>query len=76
MNGRRYHHLLNPTTGWPIENTFQSVSVVAERCVVSGSCASIAMLLGEEAGVNWLDELGLSHLRIDREGEVYSFSGA
>jgi thiamine biosynthesis lipoprotein len=48
IGGRRYCHVLDALTGWPVEH-WQSVSVVAPLCVVAGSLATIAMLLGERA---------------------------
>ena len=44
IDGKRYCHILDPRTGWPVAH-WQSVSVVAPLCVVAGSCATIAMLL-------------------------------
>jgi thiamine biosynthesis lipoprotein len=47
--GKRYCHVVDATTGWPVD-AWQSISVVAPVCVYAGSCATIAMLLGEGAG--------------------------
>ncbi len=66
VNGRRYGHVLNPRTGWPVEH-LASVSVVAELCVVAGSASTIA-LLKERQGAAWLSQLGLPYLWIDTEG--------
>jgi len=68
IQGRRYSHILNPLTGWPVEG-FSSVSVLADQCVVAGSAASIAVMKGDE-GVAWLKELGLPYLCIDQAGRV------
>jgi thiamine biosynthesis lipoprotein len=69
IQGKKYSHILNPLTGWPVAG-FSSVSVVAEQCVVAGSAASIAVLKGS-AGVSWLDELGLPYLCIDVNGKRF-----
>lgn len=66
VDGKRYGHVLNPKTGWPV-STMAAVSVVADLCVVAGSASTIAMLKGDE-GVQWLEELGLPHLYIDVNG--------
>jgi thiamine biosynthesis lipoprotein len=47
VDGRRYCHLLDPRTGWPVSH-WQSVSVVAPLAILAGSYATIAMLLGHE----------------------------
>jgi thiamine biosynthesis lipoprotein len=69
IDGKRYSHIVDPRTGWPIES-FASVSVVADSCLVAGSASTLAMLLGIERGGAWLRELGLPHLCIDGDGNV------
>ena len=54
-------------SGRPVES-FASVSVVADSCLVAGAASTLAMLLGVEAGAAYLRELGLPHLTIDAEG--------
>jgi FAD:protein FMN transferase len=70
LNNRRYCHILNPKTGYPVENSFQSVSVVAPHCVLAGSTATITMLKGVDDGKKWLKELDLNNMSIDNLGEV------
>ena len=69
VDGKRYTHVLDPRTGWPVEG-LSSVSVSAPHCLVAGSASTIAMLLGQSAGERWLDELGLPSLRVDARGHV------
>lgn len=69
VDGRRYGHILNPKTGWPVSG-FASVSVVGDHCLVAGSTSTIAMLRGVETGARWLDEAGLPHLRQRWNGEL------
>lgn len=66
INGRRYGHVLNPKTGWPVSH-MAAVSVVGEFCVVAGSASTIGMLK-EALGADWLRDLGLPHLWIDTKG--------
>jgi FAD:protein FMN transferase len=48
VDGRRYCHLLDARTGWPVEH-WQSVTVIAPLATVAGSYATIAMLLERDA---------------------------
>ncbi|MFM2289715.1 MAG: hypothetical protein RL684_2858 [Pseudomonadota bacterium] len=66
--GRRYGHVLDPRTGWPVQH-LASVTVLADFCVLAGSAATIA-LLREAQGPQWLEGLGLPHLWINTQGEV------
>ena len=68
IQGKKYSHILNPLTGWPVEG-FSSVSVLADQCIVAGSAASIAVLKGEK-GIDWLEALGLPFLCVDQKGQV------
>ena len=68
IDGKRYAHILDPRTGWPVAG-FASVSVVADHCLVAGTASTIAMLKGED-GADWLDALGLPNLRVDADGKM------
>ncbi|AQS35922.1 ApbE family [Shewanella psychrophila] len=47
--GRRYGHILNLNTGYPVEQAPLSVTVIAENCVMAGMLSTIAMLKGANA---------------------------
>lgn len=68
VDGRRYCHILDATTGWPVD-AWQSMSVAAPLCVVAGSGATVGMLLGDDAPA-WLDAEGVEWLGVDAEGRV------
>jgi thiamine biosynthesis lipoprotein len=42
--GRRYHHLLDPTTGAPSEVRLRSVTVAAESCLDADAGATTAFV--------------------------------
>ncbi len=70
VDGKRYSHLLNPLTGQSIQPAYASVSVVADTCLLAGSCSSIAMLKSQDSK-GWLEELGLPYLAIDQTLELF-----
>jgi len=45
----RYSHILNPKTGWPVEQAPRSVSVMATTCIEAGMLATFALLQGKNA---------------------------
>lgn len=69
VDGRRYSHIVDPRSGWPIQS-YASVSVRAASCLAAGAAATLAMLLGVQAGGGYLRELGLAHLTVDLDGVV------
>lgn len=64
VDGRRYGHILNPLTGWPVPG-LAAVSIISEQCLVAGGSATIAMLQPEAEALAWLSELGLPWLAVD-----------
>ena len=70
VNGKRYCHILNPKNGWPVQHCATD-SVVSERCIVSGSLATIAMLK-QESAVAWLRQMGADFFLQDCHGKQFS----
>ncbi len=69
IEGKRYAHILNPKTGWPIEG-LSAVSEIASECLIAGSCSTVAMLKGEEEGKSWLEDLKLPYICIDNKMHI------
>ena len=67
-DGKRYCHILNPITGWPVTG-FQSVTVVAENTTAAGAMATIAMLQGATA-THWLKAQNASFLAVHSQGQL------
>ncbi|MFS1704087.1 FAD:protein FMN transferase [Alteromonas sp. AMM-1] len=59
-HGKRYSHILNPFTGYPVISPPRSVTVAAENCTQAGLLATLAMLQGKHAA-QFLAEQGLTH---------------
>ncbi|WP_411887859.1 FAD:protein FMN transferase [Hydrocarboniphaga effusa] len=68
QDGKRYCHILNPMTGWPV-GELSAVSVIASQCLVAGTATTIAMLK-EKDGKAWLGNLGLPWIAAHRDGTV------
>jgi len=58
--GKRYGHILNPKTGWPVEGSPRSVTVGADTCTDAGIIATLAMLQGKYAE-EFLERQGLRY---------------
>ena len=69
VDGRRYSHIVDPRSGCPMES-FASVSVLGESCLVAGAASTLAMLFGVDEGYAWLQRLGLPFLCVDPSGAV------
>ena len=69
VDGRRYSHIVDPVSGYPVES-FASVSVIADSCLIAGAASTLGMLLGTGAGEQWLRALGLPFLCVDADGKT------
>jgi thiamine biosynthesis lipoprotein len=66
IGGRRYGHILDPVTGWPVEGLV-AVSVMAPQCLVAGGSATIGMLKPEAEAIAWLEDLGLPWFAVNSD---------
>lgn len=66
FEGRRYSHLLNPKTGFPVSG-LMAASVTAAQCLAAGTYSSIAMLKGA-AGAQWLADCNIPYVLIREDG--------
>ena len=48
-SGKRYCHVLNPKTGWPVEDPPHTISVAAPTCIEAGMLSTMALLQGSRA---------------------------
>jgi thiamine biosynthesis lipoprotein len=47
--GKRLGHILNPKTGWPVENAPSAVTVISDTCMEAGTLSTLAYLKGPGA---------------------------
>lgn len=68
--GVRYSHLLDAESGQPVQGGPASVSVAAPLCLIAGTAASSALLMGGE-GEDWLRALGLPWLCVGQDRSLH-----
>jgi thiamine biosynthesis lipoprotein len=49
--GRRYGHIIDPRTGWPVANGCTQATVIADTCLQAGMLSTSAFIAGVEAGL-------------------------
>ena len=77
LDGVRYHHLLNPKTGWPEQNELASVTILSESSMEGDALATAAFVLGTEKGMELIESLeGIEAVMITRDRKVTLSSGA
>jgi len=56
LNGRRFGHIVDPRTGWPVNNGCRQVTVIASSCLQGGALATAAFILGPEKGKHMIEQ--------------------
>lgn len=73
--GKRYHHILNPSTGLPTEGV-QSVTIIAPLAVDSDALATAVFVLGKKKGMEMIEKLNdVEGIIIDSDGLAIYSSG-
>ena len=74
--GKRRHHILDPTTGHPAESGLISVSIVAENSLVADALSTILFVAGMERGLEFLKRFPETEaILVDSGLQVYVTQG-
>lgn len=74
--GRWYHHLLDPATGFPAQTGLASVTVVSENSAEGDALATACFVLGKEKGLELIESLpGVEALFIEEDGTLTATEG-
>ena len=52
LKGRRYGHIIDPRSGYPVDNGCRAVTVIAPSCTVAGILSTTAFILGAQEGLD------------------------
>ena len=75
--GVYYHHILDPNTGWPVQNELASVTIFSDSSMWGDALATAAFSLGTEAGTRLIEGIdGVEAVFIARDRSVSATSGA
>jgi thiamine biosynthesis lipoprotein len=74
-NGKKYAHIIDPVTGFPVQHSLLSVTVIASDCMTADAYATALMVMGLEKSKTFLSlhpELG-AFLIYDHNGSFETF---
>lgn len=75
-NGKRYHHILSPFDGHPVENGLASVTIFSEHSVDGDALSTACFVLGPEKGMALIESLdGIEALFVTDDLEMKPSSG-
>ncbi|KUO74414.1 MAG: thiamine biosynthesis protein ApbE [Clostridia bacterium BRH_c25] len=75
-NGKRHHHILDPSTGYPAESGLVSVTIVADNSTAADALSTVMFIAGMEKGLELLKSFsGTEAILIDMNLLVYVTRG-
>jgi len=76
QDGKRYHHIFDTRTGFPVENSLAGVSVVTGESAAGDALSTAVFALGLEKGLALVEKMdGVEAVFITKDKEVYTSSG-
>ena len=74
--GKRYHHILDPATGYPAESGLVSVTVVADSSTTADVLSTIVFVAGREKGLELLRGFrGTEAILVELDLQIYITTG-
>lgn len=70
QDGKRYHHILDPSTGYPADSGLISVTIVSDSGLLSDGLSTACFVLGKEKGKKLLETYGAEGVFIDQNKKV------
>ena len=74
--GKLYHHILNTTTGYPIENDLYHVTIISDSSMQGDALSTACLVLGKEKGMELIEQMSdCEAIFVTNTYEIYKTSG-
>lgn len=71
IEGKRYHHILDPQTGYSYDNGLAAVTIVSSSSIQGDALSTICFALGKDEGIKLLDSLkGVYGCFVDNDNHI------
>ncbi|AWB43236.1 thiamine biosynthesis protein ApbE [Paenibacillus sp. CAA11] len=75
-NGKLYQHIINPKTGYPVDNNLSSVTIVTDRSADADALSTTTFVLGVDEGLKFVENIpNTEALFITKDKKLYATSG-
>lgn len=75
-DGVKYHHILNPKTGYPYENEIAGVSIISDKSIDGDCLSTLIFSLGVEKGLEFVNSMdGVEAIFVTKDKKVYLTTG-
>lgn len=74
--GKKYHHIIDPTTGYPCSNGVVSTTIISDNSIDGDALSTCTYILGVEKGLKLIELIkDVDAIFITEQGQVYTTSG-
>lgn len=74
-DGVRYHHIMNPATGYPADSGVCSVTILSDSGLLSDALSTACFVLGVEEGMKLAQEFGAEGLFVTSDLDILMTEG-
>ena len=75
-DGIRYHHILDPYTGYPANSGLMSVTIIADSSIDADALSTATFVLGLQKGIELIESLkGVEAIFITNDKKIYTTKG-
>ncbi|MGL9749446.1 FAD:protein FMN transferase [Enterococcus sp. DIV0170] len=76
VNGKTYHHLFNPKTGYPFDNDIAGVTIISKKSIDGDGLSTAVFSMGVKEGIQYVESLkDTEAIFVTRDDKVYVTSG-
>ena len=75
VDGKRYHHIFDPSTGYPVDNGLISVTIISDSGFLSDVLSTTCFVLGLDKGMKYAEDKGAEAIFVTADKEVYVTKG-
>lgn len=75
QGGKLYHHILNPKTGYPYDNSLISVTIISDQSVDGDALSTTCFALGLEDGLKFAEKKGVQAVFITEDYKLHYTDG-
>lgn len=71
VDGKRYHHILDPRTGYPADNELMSVTIISDSGFLSDALSTACFVMGLDEGFAYAEKKGVEAVFVTKDKKVY-----
>ena len=75
-DGVKYHHILNPETGYPYENDIAGITIISDKSSTGDALSTSVFALGIDEGIKFIENLdNVDAIFVTKDNGIYLTSG-